>query len=85
VSIQEEALSAYITTYETPPLQKEKIKGGKRRGVGDLELVVFAHLVEGNAHGAIAAYHEVHVFKLPADGWDNLAASLASQCLFEDI
>ena len=64
---------------------QKKIKGGKRRGVGDLELVVFAHLVEGNTHRAIAAYHEVHVFKLPADGWDDLAASLARQGLFEDI
>ena len=77
-------MSAYITTYATPARQK-KIEGGKRRDVGDLELVVFAHLVEGNTHGAIAAYHEVHVFKLPANGWDDLAASLARQCLFEDI
>jgi hypothetical protein len=78
VRIQEETLSAYMTTYATPARQK-------RRGVGDLELVVFAHLVEGYTHGAIAAYHEVHVFKLPADGWDDLAASLTRQCLFEDI
>ena len=77
-------MSADITTNATPARQK-KIKGGKRRGVGDLELVVFAHLVEGNTHGAVAAYDEVHVFKLPADGWDDLAASLTRQCLFEHI